>query len=163
MDLLDFQNFGSWDFLVLCFVAGVTLGYAFLYVGRGKVVPLLVAAALSFLLVDYAPVSALADFPARLIGFVAMFFVILFILSRVILQSPVGSETFGRLASLLLALSQTGFLVSILTSLLPDEVLDQFSNFVTAVFVGGDVIFYWAAAAVLLLLLVGKRANDEVG
>ncbi|KKW29818.1 MAG: hypothetical protein A3K06_02920 [Candidatus Doudnabacteria bacterium RIFCSPHIGHO2_01_52_17] len=163
MGLLDFVNFGSWDFLVLAFFVSAAIGYAFLYVARGKVMPLLVAAALSFLLVDFAPVSALGDFPARLIGFAAVFFLILFILSRVIMQSPVGSETFGRIASLLLALSQTGFLVSILISLLPDETLNQFSNFVTTVFVGGNVIFYWAAASVLLLLLVGKRANDEVG
>ena len=163
MEILDFVNFSSWDFLILTFFISAACGYAFLYVARGKVMPMLVASSLSLLLVDSAPISALEEFPARLIGFAAIFLLILFIFSRVIMQSPVGSETFGRIASLFLSFSQTGFLISILTSLLPDPILNQLSNFVTTAFVEGNVIFYWAAASVLLLLLVGKRANDEVG
>lgn len=169
---LDFIWISSWDLLILLFFVLISIGYTFLFVTRGRVVPLLVATYMAFVLVEFAPflTRELGErfglnelFELRLLAFAIIFLVILFVLSRVILQSPVGAETFGVLASFILSLAQTGFLIAVIVSYLPPEITREFSQITTQVFVGNTVLFYWAVAPVVLLLLLGHKANQDVG
>lgn len=167
----NFQSFSDWDLLIFGFLIAVTIAYAVLFVGRGKVVPILVSTYMAFLLVQFAPfLSAdlaqkfnLELYELRILAFAAIFLLVLYILSRVIFQSPVGAETFGILPSFLLSLAQTGFLIAIVVSFLPPPITQQFSELVAKVFLGTDLLFYWAAAPVILLLLIGRKANRKVG
>ncbi len=156
-------NFSSWDFFLLVFLVVVTLGYTFLFVVRGKILPLLVSTSLSFFLLKYVPFAVFQAFPSQLVAFVVVLLVMVFILSRVIFQSPVGSETFGIFPSLVLALTQTGFLLAVAASFFPPEIVREFGELGQRVFVGDQAIFYWALVSVVLLLLIGRKANLEVG
>lgn len=153
----------TWDILLLGFLLAVSAVYTILFVTRGKIIPMLLATYMAFVLLKYAPFPAVRDFPSDVLAFVLVFLLILFILSRVILQSPVGSETFGVVSSFVLALAQTGFLVAVLLTLLPPEIVRQFSQLAQLVFIGEAALFYWALAPVLLLLFIGRIANREVG
>lgn len=165
-------SLGSWDFLILFFLVLVTIAYTFLFVTRGKLLPVLVSTYMALVLVEFAPFLnldlakrfGLAElFTLKLLAFGMVFLLVMFLLSRVILQSPVGAETFGVLSSAVFALSQTGFLLAVIISFLPGEITGQFSALARTVFVGRDVLFYWAAAPVVLLLALGRKANREVG
>lgn len=165
-------NFSSWDFLIFAFLAGVSVAYAFLFVSRGRIVPILVSTYMAFLLVSNAPfltknlalsVGISQLFVLKIGGFAIAFAIILYSLSRVIFQSPVGSETFGILGSLALAISQVGFLLAVFISFLPKEITRQFSDLTRQIFLGSDQFFYWAAAPIVILLILGRKINREVG
>lgn len=163
---------GSWDLLILVFLVLVSIGYTVLFVTRGKLLPLLVSTYMSFVLVEFAPFLGVsigksfglaAPFEMKLIVFAVIFFAVLYVLSRVIFQSPVGAETFGILPSFVLSVAQTGFLLAVLISFLPREITQEFSNLTRVLFVGGNALFYWAVAPVVLLLILGRKANQDVG
>ncbi len=155
--------FSPWDFLIFGFLILVSLAYTVFFVSRGKLLPVLVATYMSFVLVEFAPFLTTPKAEFKLAAFAGAFLVILFVLSRVILQSPVGAETFGLIASFLLSLAQTGFLTAVIVSHLPPEITREFSTLTSRIFVGKTVLFYWAAAPIILLLLLGHKANQEVG
>lgn len=156
-------NIPSWDLLMLVFLILVSIGYAFLFVNRGKLIPILVSTYMAFVLVELAPFFSVESFLPRLLAFAVIFLVILFVLSRVVFQSPVGSETLGVLPSFLLALAQTGFLLAAVVSFLPRDITREFSGLTRMIFVGNTALFYWAAVPVVLLVILGYRANREVG
>ncbi len=162
----------SWDLLILFFLGLGSILYAYFFVNRGKIMPILVSTYTAFVLVNFAPfldpnLATKLGFPElyllRLVAFALTFLVVLYILSRVLFQAPVGAETFGVFPSFLLALIQMGFLISVLVSYLPAEITNDFSEFVARLFVGTSALFYWAAASVFLLLIFGRKANKEVG
>ncbi len=168
---IDF-SLDSWDLLILLFLGAGSVLYAHLFVNRGKIMPVLVSTYMAFVLVNFAPflgpnLAVKLGFSElyllRLLAFAVTFLVVLYVLSRVLLQAPVGSETFGVLPSFLLALTQIGFLAAVLISYLPEETTEQFSDFLQRLFVGTEALFYWAAASVILLLILGRKANREIG
>lgn len=161
----------SWDLLIFGFLLGVTIFYTFIFVSRGRVVPILVATYMAFVLVRFAPflTKSLAEnvglsqlFVLKLIVFAAVFLVLLYVLSRAILQSPVGAETFGIWASFAAALSQVGFLLAVLISFLPITITREFSAFSKLIFIGDNQFFFWALAPIILLLILGRKANREI-
>lgn len=165
------QGLSSWDiwFLVIC--ASVAVIYAFLFVSRGRVVPVLVSTYLSYVLVKAAPffdakfavsLGLHEVYTLNLLAFGIIFVLLFFVLSRVIFLSPVGSETFGFITSMLLSLIQVGFLAAVAGSFLPSGVTNQFSSQIRDVFLGKQAFFYWAAASVGFLLYVGFKTNRRV-
>lgn len=165
-------NFSSWDFLILLFLVVVSVVYAMFFVSRGRIVPILISSYMAFLLVYFAPflTAELASslgleklFLLKILAFAAAFLLILFILSHVILQSPVGAETFGILSSLVLAFAQVGFLLAAFISFLPKEITRDFSPFIRQIFIGSDQFFYWAVAPIVLLLVIAWKVNKRVG
>lgn len=161
----------SWDFLVFVFLGAGSVIYMFFFVNRGKVVSVLLATYVAFWLTQFLPILTrdyaarfnLELFELRLVAFAAIFLLVIFILSRVILQSPVGIETFGILGSFVLALAQVGFLTAVLVSFLPEQITLEFSDLVARLFVSSNALFYWALAPIISLLFLGRKANREVG
>lgn len=165
-------SIGSWDFLLLLFLAAATISYTFLFVVRGKLVSVLMTTLTAYLLVEFAPFldSALGArfsfaelWQMRLAVFGTVFLLLFYILSRVILQSPVGAETFGVFPGVLVALTQIGFLLSIIVSYFPVTITSEFSGSIEKLFVSNTALFYWGFAAIILLLFVGNKANRKVG
>jgi len=161
-------GFGTWDIWFLIGFAVLAVIYAFLFVSRGRVVPVLVSTYLSYVLVKATPffdtgfaksVGLHEIFTLNLLAFGIVFVLLFFVLSRVIFLSPVGSETFGIVSSIVLAIIQIGFLAAVLGSFLPKEISGEFSSQLRQVFLGVHAFFYWAAASVGFLLYVGFKTN----
>ncbi|MDP3741188.1 MAG: hypothetical protein Q8R08_02570 [bacterium] len=162
----------SWDFFVWIFFALVAFFYALLFVSRGKLIAIFVSTFVSFVLVQLAPFLDLAlgsrlglteIYQVKLAAFGMVFIVMLWVLSRVVFQSPVGAETFGMIGAFLMGISQVGFLTAVLLSFLPASITRSFSEWTAKIFLGADVFFYWALASVVLLLVFARKANKEVG
>lgn len=165
------HSLSAWDIWFLLIAAAAAVIYAFLFVSRGRVVPVLVSTYLSYVLVKAAPfldmkfakaVNLHEVYALNLLAFGIVFVLLFFVLSRVIFLSPVGSETFGIISSLILAVIQIGFLAAALGSFLPAAVGREFSLPVRQVFLGTAAFFYWAAASVGFLLYVGFKTNRRV-
>lgn len=175
--IIDFFNtvdvsISSWDFLIWTFFGFASVVYAILFVSRGRIVPILLSTYIAFFLVEFNPFLTLQlgqrfgldeAHEVRLAAFALAFLVSLLVLWRVVLQSPVGAETFGMIAAFLLAVSQVGFLIAVVISFLPPNIIRNFSELSFEVFLGGNKFFYWTAAPVVFLLLFGRKANREVG
>lgn len=162
----------SWDFLIWLFFGLVAFFYGLLFVSHGKLVPIFVATFVSLTLVQLAPFLTVEFgnrfgleeiYQVKLVAFAISFSLLLFFLSRVIFQAPVGAETFGMIGSFILSISQVGFLVATIVSFLPAAITSQFSEWTAKIFLLDNVMFYWAAAAVALLLIFARKANREVG
>lgn len=161
----------SWSFIIFAFWGVGSLVYAFFFVSRGKVVPVLLGTYVAFWLTQFLPILTrdlagrfnLELFELQLLAFAVIFLLVIFVLSRVILQSPVGAETFGVAGSLLLAVAQVGFLTAVLASFLPTAVTEEFSPLAARLFLQHDTLFYWALAPIVSLLFLGRKANREVG
>jgi hypothetical protein len=167
-----YLGLGSGDLLILLFLLIATIVYTLLFVTRGKLIPMLVGTYMAWVLVQYAPFLSLAlaqrfgfqeIYTFKLLVFSILFVLIFWVLSRVIFQSPVGSETFGIIPSIFLALSQSGFLTAVIVSFLPHQVTRHFAVVTNQLFAGANALFYWALAPVALLLILGRKANQEVG
>jgi hypothetical protein len=147
------------DLAVLAGLIGVAIFYTIFFVNRGRLVPLLFSSTLAFLVTEFAQFLPKGSWSYQFWSFVGVFIVIFLFLSRIILQSPVGVETFGIILCFLLAFSQVGFGLSILSFFLPYEIIKNFSALLQKIFVGNDALFYWGTASVLLLLILSRRAN----
>lgn len=157
-----FADLAPVDYFVFAGFFGAVIVYTIFFVNRGRVVPVLFAAALAYVLAEVQPYSAGSSGEVILWFFIIAFFLIFFLLSRVVLQSPVGVETFGLFFSGVLAISQIGFLFAALGSFLPVVLREQLSSLSQSVFLQKNALFYWAAAAVLLLLFSSRRANELI-
>jgi hypothetical protein len=154
------QTYSIWDLAIFGVLIAGSLVYAFL-VGHGRLIAVLVATYMSFVLIQAVPFFSPEEFEFRLGAFVIVFFLILFMLMPVVFESPVGVETFGILLSLVLALAQTGFFAAVLVSFLPEEITARLSSITQTLFVGDTAFFVWALIPVVILLLVGRKINQE--
>lgn len=168
---LGISSLGSWDVWLFVLLAAAAVVYSFLFVSRGRVVPVLVSTFLSYVLVKSAPfldmvlaksVGLDEIYKLNLTAFAVVFILLFLVLSRVILLSPVGSETFGIISSVVVAVIQMGLLAAVLGSFLPAEIAARFSPEVRQVFTGAESFFYWAAASVVSLLYVGFKSNRRI-
>lgn len=162
----------SWDFLIWAFFGFAAFGCALFFVSRGKLVAIFASTFVSLVLVQLANfldlnlgarVGLTEIYQVKLAAFALVFVLMIFFLSRVVFQSPVGAETFGMIGSFLMAISQIGFLIAVLLSFLPGAITREFSPLTTEIFLGAEVLFYWALASVVLLLVFARKANKEVG
>lgn len=162
----------SWDFLIWIFFGIFAFFYGLLFVSRGKLIPIFVSTFVSLVLVQLAPFLDLnfgqrfgltEIYQVKLAAFAVLFVLMLWVLSRVVFQSPVGAETFGMIGSFLMAISQVGFLTAVIVSFLPSKITQSFSELTARIFQGADPLFYWALASVVLLLIFARKANKEVG
>ena len=155
------QSLGP-PFLDLTVLAVLVLGsfvYTFM-VSRGKLLAILVSTYMAYVLVQFAPF--LDSDIVKIIVFSVVFLLVLLILSNVIFQTPIGSETLGLPLAFVFSVLQVGFLISVFFSFLPPEILETFSPLLQTMFASQMALFVWATAPVLFLIYVGYKINRRI-
>lgn len=165
---INFSN-PSWDAFIFFFWAIAAVIYSFT-AGRGRIISILVAVYMSELLVIQAPfLSAtlgdkfgLAVYLARLITFLVLFGFFFLVLSRFVFKTSVENRRFGSwFFSLIFAVLQVGFLISVVLSFLPPDVKAHFAPLVKFVFISDLAVFIWLLLPIAFLVFLGSFVSDH--
>lgn len=155
----------SWDlFIYLFFIVG-TLLYGFT-LGRDRVVSILIIIYISLAVINSTPyVDRIINglnidlgqfFAFKTVGFIVVFIVLFFLLSRSVLLSNVsGSIRSGSLWQIILfSILQVGLLISIILSFLPEDIIGQLAPLTQYIFVSDPARFIWIIAPIVGILFV---------
>ncbi len=168
LNSVNFQN-PSWDAFIFFFWAIVAVIYSF-SAGRGRIISILVAVYMSELLVIQAPFLStavgdqfgLALYLGRLITFLVLFGFFFLVLSKFVFRTSVENRRWGSwVFSLIFAVLQVGFLISVILSFLPPEVKTTFAPLVKFVFISETANFVWLLLPIAFLVFVGRHISDH--
>ncbi|PIP15548.1 MAG: hypothetical protein COY10_00530 [Candidatus Portnoybacteria bacterium CG_4_10_14_0_2_um_filter_43_36] len=163
----------GWDlFIILVFLITV-LVYG-LFLGRNRLIVLLLSSYFSFLIVNVLPWERLAslgwlgigDGPSaslEIIIFLGIILLFYFLIPRSVLSSVLrirkrGDASWLRL--LILSVVQVGLLAMTILSFLPKEALADIGSIVKMVFVGSSAQFVWTILPILTVVLM--RRNKKI-
>ena len=165
---INFQN-PSWDAFIFFFWIIVSLIYSF-SAGRGRIISILVSVYMAELLVIQAPFLStavetklnVAIYLGRLITFLVAFSFFFMILSKYVFRTSVENRGFSSwFFSLLFAILQVGFLISVILSFLPPEVKTTFAPLVHLVFISDTAVFVWLLLPIAYLVVFGRFVSDH--
>lgn len=165
---VNFHN-PSWDAFIFFFWAIASIIYSFAS-GRGRILSILIAVYMAELLVIQAPfLSTAVDakfglslYLARLVTFLVLFGIFFLILSKYVFRTSLETRRISSwFFSLLFAVLQVGFLISVILSFLPPEVKSGFAPLVNFVFVSSTAEFVWLLLPIAFLFLIGRFVSDH--
>lgn len=154
---------------ILIGIIVATLAYG-VFVGRDRMVTLLLAMYLSLAVLTNAPVIALAsrwfsihDYPALRLGwFLGLFLLMFFLLWRSHILRGMAYERGVWWESSVLVFLQLGLLVSIVFFLLPTPMLASFPPAITQVFLSDSGRSFWLIAPLVFLAVLGRKSIDTL-
>lgn len=160
----------SWDLFIILFflVAGLLYG---LSLGRDRIIVILISIYMALAVVNTAPyignvgatVGANQIVALRVSGFLAVFIVLFFVLSRsALLKTVASSDTPGRWWQVILfSVLHVGLLVSITLSFLPPGAAAKLAPFTQKLFVQDLARFIWIVAPIIAMVLLKGGAGDS--
>ena len=169
--LLHSVNFSnpSWDAFIFFFWIVVSIIYSF-SAGRGRIISILVSVYMAELLVIQAPflsnalgskLGSVIDL-SRLITFLILFGFFFLVLSKFVFRTSVENRGFSSwFFSLIFAILQVGFLISVILSFLPADVKNTFAPLVKFVFVSDTAVFAWLILPIIFLVIIGRHVSDH--
>ncbi len=169
--LLNSVNFHnpSWSAFIFFFWAIAAVIYSFSS-GRGRILSILIAVYMAELLVIQAPfLSTVVDakfgfglYLARLITFLVLFAIFFLVLSKYVFRTSLETRRISSwFFSLLFAILQVGFLISVILSFLPPDIKAGFAPLVTFVFLSNTAEFIWLLLPIAFLFLIGRFVSDH--
>lgn len=165
---VNFHN-PSWDAFIFLFWIIVSIFYSF-SAGRGRIITILISVYMAELLVIQAPFLSqevvsklgLAAYFGKLVTFLVLFAFFFLVLSKFVFRTSVENRGFSSwFFSLIFALLQVGFLISVILSFLPAEIKSTFAPLVTFVFISNTAQFVWLLLPMVFLVLIGRHISDH--
>lgn len=160
----------SWDLFIILFflVAGLLYG---LSLGRDRIIVILISIYMALAVVNTAPyVGALnaagganSVVALRMSGFLVVFIVLFFLLSRsALLKTVASSDTPGRWWQVILfSVLHVGLLVSITLSFLPPGAASKLASLTQELFVTDLARFIWIVAPIVAMVLFKGGAGES--
>jgi len=164
----------GWDiFIILIFFVGVLI-YGF-FLGRNRMIVLLLGSYFSWAITQMLPWSRLTSVAwlglgktpspsLKMLVFLGLVLVFYFLIPRSVLSSPLRIRKRGEASWLqlfLLSVVQIGFVVSVLVSFLPNDVIATLAPVIKKIFIGGDAQFVWVLLPILALVLMRRQKKIE--
>ena len=162
----------GWDiFIVLIFLIAVMV-YG-LFVGRNRMVVILISSYFSFLIVQNIPWWKLSSFgwlgieqspssSLRIILFLSIILLFYFLMPRSILTSVFRLKKRG-IASwwqlFLLSIVQVGLLAMVILSFLSDDAILNLGSIIKKIFIGPEAQFVWITLPILTMVLMRKKKS----
>lgn len=159
----------SWDLFIILFflVAGLLYG---LSLGRDRIIVILISIYMALAVVNTAPYigvlgaagGASSLVALRVSGFLAVFIVLFFVLSRsALLKTVASSDTPGRWWQVILfSILHVGLLVSITLSFLPPGAAAKLAPLTQKLFVAELARFIWIVAPIVAMVLFKGGAGE---
>lgn len=162
----------SWDlFIFLFFIVGALL-YGF-SLGRDRIIVILVSIYMALAVVGNAPILRQLNLAfhinesmvLRITFFFSVFVVLFFLLSRSALLKTIGDNSIAGAwwQVILFSILQVGLLISITLTLLPPEILNNFSNTTQQIFVSDWGKSAWLILPIVVMALGPKRSKPAAG
>jgi len=162
----------GWDvFIVLIFLIAVMV-YGF-FVGRNRMVVILINSYFSFLIVQNIPWWKLSSFDwlgmehgpsssLKIILFLSIILLFYFLIPRSILTSVFrlkkrGTASWWQL--FLLSIVQVGLLAMVILSFLPNEAILNLGSIIKKIFIGPEAQFVWITLPILTMVLMRKKKS----
>lgn len=99
----------------------------------------------------------------RIALFLAFYLLIFFVLNRSLVKSRLTLREVSFISVFIISVIQLGLLVSIISSMLPEDILDNFPSFFTRFFGSGTALFFWALAPLVMLLFLKNESRRRSG
>jgi len=164
----------GWDlFVILVFIIAV-LVYG-LFLGRNRLIVLLLSSYFSLSIVNVLPWEKLISFgwlgigdgpsaSLKIIIFLGIILLFYFFIPRSVLSSVLrirkrGEASWIRL--LILSVVQVGLLAMAILSFLPEEALADIGSIIKMIFVGPEAQFVWIALPILTVVLMRRNRKIE--
>ena len=103
-----------------------------------------------------------AIYITRIVLFLAVYFIVFFILNRSIVKSRLTLKEVSFISVFVISVLQLGLLISIITNMLPAEVLSIFPSFFSNYFATKTALFYWGILPVVILLFMRNKKRNRV-
>jgi hypothetical protein len=165
---VNFHN-PSWDAFIFFVWLIASLLYSF-SAGRGRIISILIAVYMAELLVIQAPFLSNAVesqlggavYLGRLITFLVLFAFLFMVLSHFVFRTSVENRGFSSwFFSLIFAILQIGFLISVILSFLPLEIKNNFAPLVKFVFISPTASFAWLVLPIVFIVMLGRHLSDH--
>jgi len=164
----------GWDlFIFLVFLIAVLI-YGF-FLGRNRMVILLISSYFSFSIIKVLPWQKLASLgwlgieedpssSLRVLIFLGAILLFYFLIPRSVLSSTLrirkrGDASWIRL--FILSIVQVGFLAMVILSFLPSESTSNLGSIVKKIFIGPEAEFVWVTLPILAMVLMRRKKNLE--
>jgi len=150
-------------FLVfILFILGITLGKSKLVIG---IVSIYISSFLERLFPYHNELTGvfgqIEDYWIR-IGLLVFFYLIVFLLlNKSMARSRLTLKEISFFAIIPLSILQTGFIISIILTLLPSSILDSLSPYIIQYFGAPKAQFAWALLPLISFMFLGKRKKTE--
>ncbi|MBU1136798.1 hypothetical protein KKD72_00300 [Patescibacteria group bacterium] len=164
----------GWDlFIGLTFIIAV-LVYG-LFLGRNRLIVLLLSSYFSLSIVNVLPWKRLSDFgwlgigdgpsaSLKIIIFLGIILLFYFLIPRSLISSVLRIRKRGEaswLRLLVLSVVQVGLLAMAILSFLPEEALADIGSVVKMIFVGSEAQFVWITLPILTVVLMRRNRKME--
>ncbi len=162
----------GWDiFLILVFLIAILI-YGF-FLGRNRMVILLVSSYFSFSIVKTLPWEKLSSFPwlgvgenssSKILIFLTLILLLYFLIPRSVLSSTLRIRKRGDaswIQLLILSVVQVGLLAMIILSFMPTEATANLGSIIRKIFIGPGAEFIWITIPILFVVLMRRKKNIE--
>lgn len=164
----------GWDlFIILIFLVAV-LVYG-LFLGRNRMIVLLLSSYFSLAIIQVIPWSSLTSLKwlnidqepsasLKIIIFLAIILLFYFLIPRSVLSSSLRIKKRGQAAwwqLFVLSIAQVGLLAMIILSLLPAEPIADLGGLIKKVFIGPEAKFLWVLLPILAMVLMRRKRKAE--
>ena len=162
---VNWQN-PSWDlFLVMFFVVGAVLYGVSL--GKERVNAVFISIYIALAIVQALPEKVFEleltnNFTFHITGFIALFVMVFFLLSRGALLSSLIPGVRGKLWQVIVfSVLHVGLLISVGLSFFPEDLLNNFSETIQFLFTNEWLRFVWIIAPIVAMVALGKGRGDD--
>lgn len=164
----------GWDlFIGLVFLVAVLI-YGF-FLGRNRIIILLISSYFSFSIIKALPWQKLSSFgwlgvsqnpssSSKILIFLVIILLLYFLIPRSILSSTLRIKKRGDVSwtyLFVLSIVQVGLLATIILSFLSDEAVASLGSVIKMLFIGSGAEFIWITIPILTIVLMRRKKNLE--
>ncbi len=101
-------------------------------------------------------------YTTRIVVFTLVYLIVFAILNNSFAKGRLTLKETSIISVGVISLAQIGLLVAVITNIIPDKVVDNMPEYLSAYFASKEALFYWIIIPVLLLIFIrkGKRKKS---
>lgn len=98
-------------------------------------------------------------YATRLILFLLVYLIVFFILNNSFAKGRLTLKESSIISVAVISLAQIGLLIAVITSMIPDEIVDKLPKYLSAYFSTKEALFYWIVVPIIILVFIrsGKK------
>ena len=164
----------GWDLFIILILLIAVFAYGF-FLGRNRMIVLLLGSYFSLAIVQVLPWSRLTDLgwlgigespsaSLEIIIFLGLILLFYFLIPRSILSSSLRIKKRGKASWLqlfILSVVQVGLLAMVILSFLPSQTIANLAPLIKKLFVGPEAQFVWIILPILTIILMRRKRKKE--
>jgi hypothetical protein len=100
-------------------------------------------------------------YTTRLVVFLAVYLIVFSILSNSFARGRLTLKETSVVSVAVISLAQIGLLIAVITNIIPNEVVEDLPEYLSAYFANKEALFYWIVIPIIILIFFRKSHKEK--